>query len=211
MRAATPNRRTRDVRGSSRICRWAAPRGRTGCAAADRRPSCICASRSTVSHTGVVWPQLTPLHTFSNFAPAESYQPAKPAPLGTNWRLACGEPGQRGRLSVVGHQYDGLAFPVQILQDLHQLGARFTVQVAGGLFGQEERRLVLQRPGDGSKLVRDDPGASGNPFEYPLRHRAPAHRWRPRPGCTFGGRQTRTSSPVRSEGAAVWSPPSRRT
>ena len=60
--------------------------------------------------------------------------------------------GQRSELSVVGHQDTGLAFPVQTLQDLHHLGARFAIQVAGGFIGQDEARVVRQRPGDGHPL-----------------------------------------------------------
>ena len=54
----------------------------------------------------------------------------------------------------MGHEDNGnpLNF-VQLLEDRHDLGARFGVQVAGRFVGQDDGRIVDQRAGDGDPLL----------------------------------------------------------
>ncbi len=55
---------------------------------------------------------------------------------------------------LVGHQDDRDALlHVQSLEDAHDLGAGLGIQVAGRLVGQDDARLVDQRPRDGDALL----------------------------------------------------------
>ena len=51
-----------------------------------------------------------------------------------------------GEVRSVGHHHNGSALMVQVFQQRHYLLAGFTVQVAGGLIGQDDGRIVRLRP-----------------------------------------------------------------
>src|SRR3989441_1172708 len=49
---------------------------------------------------------------------------------------------------LVGDHHDRLALAMQVGEHAHQLGARCGVEVPGGLVGEQDARLVHERPGD---------------------------------------------------------------
>ena len=53
----------------------------------------------------------------------------------------------------MGHEQDGVAAPVQLPEEPDDLLAGCAVEVAGGLVGEEQRRVAHQRPGDGHALA----------------------------------------------------------
>ena len=61
--------------------------------------------------------------------------------------------GVHGDIVLVRHQHDGIAFRVQRCEQRHDLVAGGGVERAGGLVGQQDRRIVHQRPGDGHALA----------------------------------------------------------
>ena len=59
-----------------------------------------------------------------------------------------------GDVGLVRDQHDGQpALVVQPLEDPHHLDARARVEVAGRLVGEQQRRVVDQRAGDGDALL----------------------------------------------------------
>jgi hypothetical protein len=63
-------------------------------------------------------------------------------------------PGARGGLGVVRDHHDGLAeFAVQLVQQVQHLGGGGAVEVAGGLVGDDQRRVGHQCAGDGHALL----------------------------------------------------------
>ena len=61
--------------------------------------------------------------------------------------------GGRGHVVVVGDHEDRLAARVEAAEQLDDLVAALGVEGAGGLVGQQQRRLVGQGPGDGQALA----------------------------------------------------------
>jgi len=57
-----------------------------------------------------------------------------------------------GDVALVGDEHDRIALPVKTVEQGHDLGAGGRVKVSGGLVGQQDRRIVDQRPGDGDAL-----------------------------------------------------------
>jgi hypothetical protein len=53
----------------------------------------------------------------------------------------------------VGHDHDRLPGAVEAPQQPQHVGGGGAVEVAGGLVGQQQRRLVHERPGDGDTLA----------------------------------------------------------
>src|SRR6266704_2932534 len=53
----------------------------------------------------------------------------------------------------VRDQHDGQSFVVQVLEDLHDLDRGTAVQIAGGLIGEENRRVVHQSASDRHPLL----------------------------------------------------------
>ena len=56
-------------------------------------------------------------------------------------------------VQFVGDHDDGDALVVEFLEHAHDFDARLAVEVAGRLVGQQQRRLVDQRAGDGDALL----------------------------------------------------------
>ncbi len=61
--------------------------------------------------------------------------------------------GIAGDIPVVGDHDDCLTPAVQFLKNGHDLQAGAGIEVAGGFIGQQDFRLVYQRPGDGHPLL----------------------------------------------------------
>ena len=59
----------------------------------------------------------------------------------------------RGEPRLVGDEDDGVAAPVQLVEEPDDLLAGGGVEVAGGLVGEEERGLAHERAGDGDALA----------------------------------------------------------
>src|SRR5258705_2858394 len=58
-----------------------------------------------------------------------------------------------GDVRLVRHEDDGdAALDVEALEDAHHLDARLRVEIAGRLVGEQQRRVVHQRPRDGDRL-----------------------------------------------------------
>src|SRR5687768_994244 len=84
-------------------------------------------------------------------------------------------PGMGGDVGLVGHHDDGLPLVVQGLEDPHDLLAGGAVEVAGRLVGQQDGRLVHQRPRDRDPL----PLAAGElvgPVIHPVSQPHPGER-----------------------------------
>jgi hypothetical protein len=64
--------------------------------------------------------------------------------------LAAGAGGDGGG---VGHEDEGVAALVEVAEDRHDHGLVDGVEVAGGLVGEDQRRLVDQGAGDGDALL----------------------------------------------------------
>ncbi len=62
-------------------------------------------------------------------------------------------PGVLGDVGLVGDQEHGVAGLVQLVEEVHDLGRGGRVEVAGRLVGEEDRRVVDQRAGDGHALA----------------------------------------------------------
>src|SRR6185503_6480715 len=59
-----------------------------------------------------------------------------------------------GDVGLVRHEDDGdAALDVEALEDAHHLDARLRVEIAGRLVGEQQRRVVHQRPRDGDALL----------------------------------------------------------
>src|SRR5258705_1771353 len=59
-----------------------------------------------------------------------------------------------GDVGLVRHEDDGdAALDVEALEDAHHLDARLRVEIAGRLVGEQQRRVVHQRPRDGDTLL----------------------------------------------------------
>ena len=58
-----------------------------------------------------------------------------------------------GHPLVMGHQHDGLALLVEVVNQFEHLLAGARVEVAGGLIGQDHQRVVDQRTRDGHALL----------------------------------------------------------
>src|SRR4051794_17934299 len=56
-------------------------------------------------------------------------------------------------LVVVGHQHDGEAVGVQLVEQIHDGGCRLGVEVAGGLVGPHDHRPSRQGASDGDALL----------------------------------------------------------
>ena len=56
--------------------------------------------------------------------------------------------GIAGDVVLVGDQHDGVALPVQAVEQGHDFVARLRVQVAGGLIGQDDGGIVDEGAGD---------------------------------------------------------------
>jgi len=71
--------------------------------------------------------------------------------------------GHAGHPGVVGHQQDRLALVMGTLQQPQHVPGVGAVQVAGGLIGQQQARLVGQRPGQRDPLLfpAGEPGRGG--------------------------------------------------
>ena len=54
----------------------------------------------------------------------------------------------RGDVGLVGDDHDGLAVAMEVAEEFEDLVARLAVEVAGGLIGQQQRRLLDQGPSD---------------------------------------------------------------
>lgn len=54
-----------------------------------------------------------------------------------------------GCVYIVGDHHGGLPFSVQIAEKVKDLSAGGLVEIPGGLVGEEDGRLVDDRPGDG--------------------------------------------------------------
>src|SRR5437868_5610227 len=62
--------------------------------------------------------------------------------------------GDGGDVDIVGNENDGdLFFDVELLKHLEDFPAGVRVEVAGGLIGEEQRRVVDQGAGDGDALL----------------------------------------------------------
>src|SRR5262245_1524102 len=64
-----------------------------------------------------------------------------------------GAVGEGRDVGFVGDEHDGVAGFVQALEQPHDLGAGFRVEVAGRLVGEQDRRVVDERAGDGDALT----------------------------------------------------------
>src|SRR3954469_2763320 len=62
-------------------------------------------------------------------------------------------PGVLGDVRLVGDQDHGVARPVELVEELHDLLGSGRVEVAGGLVGEQDGRLVDQGAGDGHALA----------------------------------------------------------
>ena len=60
---------------------------------------------------------------------------------------------EAGDVELMGDHDDGHAVVVELLEHAHDLDAGARIQVAGGLVGEEERRLVDEGAGDGDALL----------------------------------------------------------
>ena len=60
--------------------------------------------------------------------------------------------GVHGDIVLVSDQDDGVALLVEALEQRHDFVAGGGVEVAGGLVGQQDRRVVHQGPGDRDTL-----------------------------------------------------------
>src|SRR5688572_5199946 len=58
-----------------------------------------------------------------------------------------------GDVGLMGHQEDRVARLMQLVEQVHDLPGGVRVEVAGGLVGEQERRLVDQGAGDGYALT----------------------------------------------------------
>ena len=58
-----------------------------------------------------------------------------------------------GDVGLVGDEHDGVARLVEALEERHDLDAGLRVEVAGGLVGEQDRRIVHQRARDGDALA----------------------------------------------------------
>ena len=58
-----------------------------------------------------------------------------------------------GDIVLMRHQHDGIALLVQLREQRHDVVAGGGIERAGGLVGQQKRRMVHQRPGDGHALA----------------------------------------------------------
>ena len=58
-----------------------------------------------------------------------------------------------GDVGLVGDEDDGVAGGVEALEDGHDLDAGLRVEVAGRLVGEQDRRIVDERPGDRDALT----------------------------------------------------------
>ena len=56
--------------------------------------------------------------------------------------------GMRRDVRLMGDQYDGNAFGVEFAEQAHDLFAGMAIEISGRLIGQDQTRLVDQRPGD---------------------------------------------------------------
>ena len=61
--------------------------------------------------------------------------------------------GEAGDVRVMGHQHDGHAFAVELLEQGHHLDTSAGVQGAGGLVGHDDGRPVHHGPGYGHPLL----------------------------------------------------------
>src|SRR6267378_1615706 len=61
--------------------------------------------------------------------------------------------GVRGDVGLVRHHHDGLPLAVQVREDLHDFLTRRRVEVARRLVGEQDARVVHQRPRDGHALA----------------------------------------------------------
>src|SRR5690606_4906048 len=82
------------------------------------------------------------------------------------------------RQVVTGNDH-GHADPVEVLEQGHDLRRQRRVQVAGGLVGQQQRRLVHHRPGDADPLLL--PTGQGDGVEAFLLQQADLVQRRPHP------------------------------
>src|SRR4051795_4477193 len=62
-------------------------------------------------------------------------------------------PGVLGDVRLVGDQDHGVARPMELVEEQHDLLGRGRIEVAGGLVGEQDRRLVDQGAGDGHALA----------------------------------------------------------
>ena len=60
---------------------------------------------------------------------------------------------RRRHVVVVRHQDDRLPVLVEVVDQVQHLGAGARIEVAGGLVGQDDERIVHQRAGDGHALL----------------------------------------------------------
>src|SRR2546425_7634710 len=61
--------------------------------------------------------------------------------------------GVGGDVELVGDEHDGQPAAVEALQERQHFHARARVEVAGGLVGQDDGRIVDERPRDGHALL----------------------------------------------------------
>ena len=61
--------------------------------------------------------------------------------------------GPLADLRVMGDHHQGLAFAVQLFHQFDDLTAGMPVEIAGGFVGEQHRRLIDHRPGDGHPLA----------------------------------------------------------
>ena len=56
-------------------------------------------------------------------------------------------------IGFVRHHHDGRAFAVQVVQQVHDLHAGDGIEIARRFVGQNQRRAIDQRAGDGDALL----------------------------------------------------------
>ena len=61
--------------------------------------------------------------------------------------------GELGDIGFVGHQDDGVAFGVKVVEEGHDFDRCFGVKVAGGFVGEDDAGVIDEGAGDGYALA----------------------------------------------------------
>ncbi len=61
--------------------------------------------------------------------------------------------GVIGDVRLVGNDDNRMSSPMELLKDRHELDPRGVVEIAGRLIGQQNARIICQRPGNRDPLL----------------------------------------------------------